>query len=272
MTTIEQPTTGNGFVGRRMKRKEDPALITGKARYIDDFSLPGMAWMAVVRSPEAHARITNIDTSALEGRKGIRGVFTGEDMSDLQSPIPMAWVPPGVEIKTPEHWPLARGEVNHVGQAVAVVVGDDRYAVVDAAEEVIVDYEPLPVVVDPEAALEEGSPLVHEDIGTNKTHEWSLGGGDVEAGLAEADVVIERRVVNHRISGAPIEPRGLLAEWRADRVTLHTSTQVPHILRLQLAVMLGIAEDRLRVVAPDVGGGFGVKLNVYGEEALAVWL
>jgi aerobic carbon-monoxide dehydrogenase large subunit len=126
--------------------------------------------------------------------------------------------------------------------------------------------------VDMEKALEDGAPLVHDDLGTNKTHEWSLAGGDVDQGFAEADVVIERRIVNHRTAGAPIEPRAALAEWHGDRVTLWTTTQIPHILRLQLAVMLGIAEDRLRVIAPDVGGGFGTKLNVYGEEALLVWL
>jgi carbon-monoxide dehydrogenase large subunit len=262
---------GDGYVGQALKRREDPRFITGRGTYVEDLTRPGTLHVAIVRSPEAHARITSIDTSAAAERPGVLGVFTGDDL-DLEGPIPMAWVPPGVEVNAPEHWPLARGEVCHVGQAVAVVVGDDKYGVVDAAEDVIVEYDPLPVVVDMEKALEDGAPLVHEDLGTNKTHEWSLAGGDVEQGFAEADVVIERRIVNHRTAGAPIEPRAALAEWHGDRVTLWTTTQVPHILRLQLAVMLGIAEDRLRVVAPDVGGGFGTKLNVYGEEALLVWL
>jgi aerobic carbon-monoxide dehydrogenase large subunit len=165
-----------------------------------------------------------------------------------------------------------RPPLGPAGQAVAIVVGSDKYGVRDAAEQVFVEYESLPVVVDPEKALEAGSPLVHEEIGTNQTHEWTIGGGDMDAAWAESDVVIERRIVNHRTAGAPIEPRAALAEWHGDRVTLWTTTQIPHILRLQLAVMLGIAEDRLRVVAPDVGGGFGTKLNVYGEEALLVWL
>ena len=127
----------------------------------------------------------------------------------------MAWVPPGVEVKTPEHWPLAKGEVKYVGQGVAVVVGEDKYAVVDAAEQVFVEYDPLPVVVDPEKALEDGSPLVHEEFGTNQTHEWSIGGGDMDAAWAEADVVIERRIVNHRTAGTPIEPRVCIADYRA---------------------------------------------------------
>jgi carbon-monoxide dehydrogenase large subunit len=182
----------------------------------------------------------------------------------------MAWVPPGGEVNNPEHWPLARGEVNHVGDPVAVVIGEDRYAVIDAAEDVFVEYDPLPVVTDPEAALA-GGPLVHESIGTNKVHEWSLGGGDLEAGFAAADVIVERRVVNHRTAGAAIEPRGVLADYRAGSLTLHSSTQVPHFVRLFLAIELGLSEDRIRVIAPEVGGGFGGKLQVYGEEILACW-
>jgi len=183
----------------------------------------------------------------------------------------MAWVPPGVEVNTPDHWVLAKGAVKHVGDPVALVIGDDRYGVVDAAEGVVVDYEPLPVVTDPEQALEAGSPLVHEQFGTNKVCEWSLGGGDLEAGFAEADVVIERRVVNHRTAGAAIEPRAVLAEYRGGRLTVWSSTQVPHFLRLFLSILLGIGEDRVRVIAPEVGGGFGSKLQIYAEEVGCAW-
>ena len=157
-----------------------------------------------------------------------------------------------------------------MGDPVAVVLGEDRYAVVDAAEEVVVEYDPLPVVTDPEKALE-GAPFVHEELGTNKVHEWSLPGGDVEAGFAEADVIVERRVVNHRTAGAPIEPRGVLADYRAGELTLWTATQVPHFVRLFLSILLGISEEKVRVIAPEVGGGFGSKLQVYGEEVLACW-
>ena len=261
-----------GHVGRELRRKEDPRLITGRARYVDDISLPGQLWAAFVRSPEAHAKIVSIDTSDAAAREGIHAVFTGEDMADLGGPLPMAWVPPGVEVNNPEHWPLARGVVKHVGDPVAVVVGEDRYAVSDAAEEVIVEYDPLPAIVDPEAAIAgEGGHFVHEQFGTNKVHEWSLAGGDVEAGFAEADVIVERRVVNHRIAGAPIECRGVLADYRAGSLTLYTSTQVPHFVRLFMALLLGLGEDHVRVVAPEVGGGFGQKLQVYGEELFACW-
>jgi carbon-monoxide dehydrogenase large subunit len=271
MSATEQSAPSRKWVGQSLRRKEDARMITGKGRYVDDIVLSGMLYMAVVRSTEAHARIVSIDTSGAQGLPGIHGVFTGADV-DLESGLPMAWVPPGVEVKTPEHWPLARDTVKYVGQAVAVVVGEDKYAVVDAAEQVLVDYDPLPVVVDPERALEEGAALVHEEFGTNKTHEWTIGGGDMEAAWRDADIVIERRIVNHRTAGSPIEPRVCIAEYRAGTVTLYLTSQNPHLIRLFLAGELGISEDKIRVIAPDVGGGFGVKLTQYAEELLAVWL
>src|ERR687885_386576 len=262
---------GNGYVGRALKRKEDPRLITGRATYVDDMVLPGMLFAAVVRSPEAHATITSIDAAAARERPGVVAVFTGEDMDDMAAPCPMLWVPPGVEVHVPDHWPLARGKVGYVGQPVAVVLGRDRYGVVDATEDVIVDYEPLPVVVDPEQALEEGAPVIHDEFGTNTVFEWSLPGGDVEAAFRDADVVVEKRIVNHRTAGAAIEPRGVVADWREGKLTLWSSTQIPHICRVILSIQLGLSEDKIRVVAPEVGGGFGSKLQVYGEEVLACY-
>jgi carbon-monoxide dehydrogenase large subunit len=256
-------------VGTPLKRKEDPRMITGRGNYTDDMALPGMLYAAFVRSDEAHARIT-VDASAAREHEGILAVFTGEDL-DVAAPMPMAWVPPGIEVNTPERWPLARGEVNHVGDAIALVVGRSRAEVADALADVDVEYDPLPVVTDPEAALEPGSPLVHEALGTNRSHEWSLGGGDVDAGLAAADVVVERRVVNPRISGAPIEPRSAIADYRAGELTLWSSTQVPHFVRLFMAIVLGTSEDKVRVIAPDVGGGFGAKLQFCAEEVAVSW-
>ncbi len=263
-------TAADPWVGQRLKRKEDPRLIMGRARYIDDINVTGQLWAAFVRSPEAHAKIVSIDTSAAQEYPGVVAVFTGNDV-DLAAPLPMAWVPPGVEVNNPPHWALAKDQVNHVGDPVAVVIGEDRYGVVDAAEKVVVDFDPLPVVTDPEEALKDGAPLVHPELGTNKCHEWSLGGGDLDAQFAKADVIVERRIVNHRTAGAAIEPRGLLADYRAGSLTLHSSTQVPHFLRLFLALQLGISEDRVRAIAPEVGGGFGSKLQVYGEEILLAW-
>ncbi|HEV7807255.1 MAG TPA: xanthine dehydrogenase family protein molybdopterin-binding subunit [Solirubrobacteraceae bacterium] len=267
MTTVQQAPK---HVGRSLRRKEDPRLITGRAQYVDDITIHGMLHMAVVRSPEAHARIVSIDTSAAREHPGIKAVYTGEDMRDLLAPLPHAWAPPGVEITMPERWPLARGTVNHVGDAVAMVVGEDKHVVADAAQRVVVEYEPLPVVVDVEEALKDET-LVHESLGTNKTHEWTMGGGDVEAAIAEADVVVQRRIVNHRTAGAPIEPRGVIAEYRAGSLTVCSSTQVPHLLRLFFAVQMGISEDRVRCIAPEVGGGFGGKLQITAEETLCAW-
>jgi aerobic carbon-monoxide dehydrogenase large subunit len=273
MTVTEPARAPAGHVGRAMKRKEDPRMITGRGRYTEDIALPGMLHAAIVRSPEAHATITSIDVSAAREHAGVVEVLTGEDMADdWQSPLAMVWVPPGVEIKTPEHWPLKRGQVKHVGDPVAVVVAASRGAAIDAAEQVIVEYDPKPVVVDPEQALEDGAPLVWESMGTNKTHEWSISGGDIDAAFAEADVTVEHRFANHRTSGAPIEPRCSIGEMRGDSLVLYSTTQVPHIARFVLGGILGVPEDKLRVVAPDVGGGFGAKLQVYGEEALVLAL
>src|SRR5215208_6237619 len=224
-------------VGQAMKRKEDPRLITGRGNFIDDITPMGTLWASLVRSPEAHARIVSIDKSAAEQRDDVVGVYTYDDLAgDFAIPMPMIWAPPGVEIKTPEHWPLATGSVKHVGDPVAVVIGTDRYGVVDAAEDVIVEYDPLPAVVDPEAALEDGSPLVWDSFGTNKTHEWSIDGGDVNAAFSEADAVVKQRIVNHRTAGAAIETRGCLADPRGESVTMYSATQIPHIARFVLSL------------------------------------
>jgi aerobic carbon-monoxide dehydrogenase large subunit len=266
------PAAGGKWVGQRIRRREDPPLITGRGRYTDDITLPGQLWMSLVRSPVAHAKIASIDKSAAESAPGVSAVFTGEDLAgDFASPLPMAWVPPGVDINTPEHWPLARGEVHHVGDPVAVVVGENRYLVADAAEMVDVHYDELPVVVDMEQAIEDGSPLVHESFGTNVSHRWAIGTepDDLEAAFAQAEVVVEQRIVNHRSAPAPIEPRSIVADYRAGDLTIYSATQIPHFLRLFLSLTLEMTEDKVRVIAPDVGGGFGGKLQIYNEEYLA---
>ncbi|MET0811334.1 MAG: xanthine dehydrogenase family protein molybdopterin-binding subunit, partial [Thermoleophilaceae bacterium] len=260
-------------IGQALKRKEDPRMITGQARYTEDIQVPGALYAVIVRSPEAHAAITSIDTSAAKERAGVVAVLTGEEMAgDFPGPLAMVWAPPGVEMNTPAYWPLARGQVKHVGDPVAVVVAVSKGAALDAADEVVVEYDPKPAVVDPEAALEDGSPLVWESFGTNKTHEWAVSGGDFEAAAAEAEVTVEHRFSNHRTSGAPIEPRCSIAEPRGDHFTLYSTTQVPHVARFVLSGVVGVPEDKLRVVAPDVGGGFGSKLQIYPEEALVLAL
>jgi aerobic carbon-monoxide dehydrogenase large subunit len=260
---------GDGYVGQAIKRKEDPRFITGTGRYVEDITPMGTLHAAIVRSSEAHATITSIDISAAREHPNVVAVLTGDDLiADFERGMTTVWAPPGVEMNRPDHWPLKRGEVKCVGDPVAVVVATDRYVAADAAEKVIVEYDPKPAVVDVEAALEEGSPLVWEQFGTNRTHEWGVSGGDIDQALAEADVVLERRIVNHRTAGTPIETRGAVAEPHGESVTLYSATQIPHITRFLLSGILGMPEDKIRVVAPDVGGGFGTKLNTYGEEAL----
>ena len=275
MSVTDAPPNGGGknFVGQSMKRREDSRLMTGRGDYIDDMVLPGMLHMSVVRSPEAHANITSIDVAEAKEMPGVVAVFTKDDLADLiKAPLPMAWDPPGVEIKVPENWPLSGSQVKHVGDAIAVVLAESKGQAMDAADLVIADLDPLPAVVDPEKALEDGSPLVWEEFGTNATHHWGVAGGDFAAAEAEAEVVVKQRVPNHRISGAPIEPRGCVGESRGESVALYSATQIPHIARFLLAGILEMPEDKIRVVAPDVGGGFGAKLQLYGEEVLVLAL
>ena len=230
------PSNGNGWVGKAIRRKEDPPLIKGQGKYTDDMHLQGMLFAAIVRSPEANATFSSIDTSEAAAQPGVVAVLTAEDMADdFAGPMAMVWDPPGVDINTPEQWPLAKGEVKHVGQAVAVVVARDRGTAVDAAELVIVDYETLPAVVDPEKALEDGSPLVHEAFGTNRTHDWGISGGDADQALSDSEVVVERRIVNHRTSGAPIEPRSShrRAPGRRGDAVLLDAGPAHHALRAQ---------------------------------------
>ncbi len=266
--------TSGRYVGSSVPRKEDSTLLTGRGRFTDDIRLPEMLHMTLLRSPHAHARITDVDVSGALERPGVVAAFTGEELAEeWVVGIPTGW-PVTEDIKIPDHWPLARGEVNHAGDGVAVVVATDRYKAQDALEFIEVDYEVLPAVVDVEAALEDKAPLVHEDLGTNKCYTWPLGTGDIDDAFSKADVVVKGRYVQQRLIPSAIEPRAVVAnpEPATGDLTLYTSTQVPHFVRDIVAVICGIPQTRLRVVAPDVGGGFGGKLNVYAEEALALAL
>jgi carbon-monoxide dehydrogenase large subunit len=272
MAVTEQEGTATG-IGAPAPRKEDARLLSGQARYVDDLAVPGMVWMAVVRSPHAHARIAGVDLSKARAADGVVAAFSGADLEDdWKTPLPMAW-PVTEDIKNPDHFPLATNEARYAGDGVAVVVARTRALAKDAAELVEVDYEPLPAVADVEAALAEGAPLVHEELGTNHCYTWAIGGGEeVDKLFADADVVIEERYRQQRLIPNPMEPRGVLAQPTpaTGEVTLFSSTQIPHITRVTLALATGVPESKLRVVAPDVGGGFGSKLQVYPEEALAI--
>ena len=257
------------YIGRAMKRVEDPRLVKGAGTYTDDLRLPGMLHAAILRSPHAHAKITKIDTSAAKSLPGVVAVLTGADVNASCGLVPCAASIP--DLKAPKHTVLAGDRVYFVGHPVAVAVAADPYVARDAADAIEVDYDPLPAVVDPEAAIKSGAALTHPDLGTNIAYTHSVaGGGDVEEAFRKADRVIRHRLYHQRLTPMPIEPRAVVASYHAGEgnLTLWTSTQVPHLIRTLLPGMINIPENKLRVVAPEVGGGFGAKLNVYAEEAL----
>lgn len=271
MTVVEEPVLEDGTIGAAPKRKEDAHLLTGQTNWTDNITAAGMLHMAFVRSPMAHARITSIDISAALTQPGVIAVFTGEDFAEECPSLPCAW-PVTPDMVLPAHPPIAVGKVRHVGDPVAVVVARDRYAAADAIEHVVVDYDQLTAVVDLEQALKD-EVLIHEDEGTNKSYFFSMPtGDDIEETFAKADVVIERRFIQQRLLPTPIEPRATacIPQAASGDFTLYTSTQVPHVLRLMIAATTGIPEQKIRVIAPDVGGGFGSKLQVYGEELVSV--
>jgi carbon-monoxide dehydrogenase large subunit len=266
--------TAERFVGTAVPRKEDPELVTGQARFIDDLTLPGMVWMSVVRSPYAHANIRSIDTAAAKGMPGVVGVYTAADLEgDIAGPLPFVW-PITEDIKVPVHWPLTKDRARFAGDGVAVVLAETREQAKDAAEAVQVDYEALPVVLDLEEAGTDGATVIHEDLGTNTVVHWSHGGGGDQSIFDSAPVVVKERYVQPRLIPNAIEPRGCLAMPipAQGEFTLWTSTQIPHIAKVTLSGVTGISESKLRIIAPDVGGGFGSKLNVYAEEGLALAL
>jgi aerobic carbon-monoxide dehydrogenase large subunit len=253
-------------LGRARPRKEDARLLTGRTNWTDNIMLPGLLHMAFVRSPMAHARITSVDLSAARAMPGVIAAFSGADFGE-QASLPCAW-PVTPDIVIPPHPPMATEEVRYVGEAVAVVVARDRYTAADAAAVVDVNYEPLPPVLDMRAALEEGSPKVHPQ--GNKSYEWTFANGDTDAAFRDAPVTIERTYRQQRLIPSAMEPRAVVADSTEDQVTLWSSTQIPHVLRLMLALVTGIPEQEIRVIAPDVGGGFGSKLQVTAEDVLAV--
>ncbi|MEU0477733.1 xanthine dehydrogenase family protein molybdopterin-binding subunit [Streptosporangium sp. NPDC006013] len=256
-------------VGRARRRKEDARLVTGRTTWTDNIQLPGMMYVAFLRSPMAHARITRVDTSAASGQPGVVAVYSGRDFAGEQGSLPCAW-PVSEDIVIPDHPPMAVDEVRYVGEAVACVVATDRYRAADALEAIEIDYEPLDAVLDMTEALAEGSPKVHE--AGNQAFTWKFAGGDIEEAFRDAPVVIERTYVQQRLIPTAMEPRAVVATTDGDTFTLYSSTQIPHILRVMLALTTGIPEHKLRVVAPDVGGGFGSKLQVTAEEVLALLL
>ena len=265
MTATAQSPTAE--LGRARARKEDARLVTGRTTWTDNLVLPGMLHMAFVRSPYAHARISSVDVSAAKALPGVVAAFSGADFADEQGSLPCAW-PVTPDIVIPPHPPMATDEVRYVGEAVAVVVARDRYTAADAVASVDVSYEPLEPVLDMRTALDEGSPKVHE--AGNKSYEWVFANGDLDAAFADAAVIIEREFRQQRLIPCAMEPRAVVSSWVGDELTLWSATQIPHVLRFAIAAFFGIPEQNIRVIAPDVGGGFGSKLQVTAEEVLAV--
>ncbi|MBN6033549.1 xanthine dehydrogenase family protein molybdopterin-binding subunit [Amycolatopsis sp. 195334CR] len=260
-------------VGKSRLRKEDERLITGRTRWTDNLTLPGMLHAAVLRSPFAHARITSIDVTEAKGKPGVVDVFTGADFAEEQGSLPCAW-PVTEDQKAPDAPALAVDTVNFAGEAVAVVIARSDYEAHDALEAIEVDYEDLPVVLDMEEAVRDGADLVHSALSTNTSATWIFDsaeagtGGEVEQAISGSEVVITRKFRQQRLIPAFMEPRSVVVDPTSGQFTMWSATQIPHILRLMLAMTLGVPEHKVRVIAPDVGGGFGGKLQVTPEEVI----
>jgi carbon-monoxide dehydrogenase large subunit len=265
-------------MGARVKRNEDPRLLTGQALFVDDVSLPGMAHVAFLRSPYAHAWLGGIDVERARQRPGVIAVITADDLGDYWQHGPLLVPPPpiaGIEFHQRTQVPLAKGKIRHLGEPIALVVAESRYLAEDALEEIAVDYDPLPAVVDLEAALAPGAPLVHEDLASNAAARVVQSKGDYEAARQAADLVIRRRLSYDRGAAAAIENRGVVAQWdrRAQRLTVWDTTQAPIPVRNGLAAMLGLSDHQVHLIAPFIGGGFGPKIMMfYPEEVLIPWL
>lgn len=262
------------LIGAEVKRREDPRLVQGQGTYVSDLRLPGMLYVAIARSPYAHARIVSIDKATALTLPGVVAVYTGTDLLDLCQPLPLA--SSGEGGSGPQRYTgrtryvLAVERVRHVGEAVAAVVAHSPEAALDAALALAIEWEPLPAVVDPLAAIDPAAPVIFEDLPDNIDHRRRRQKGDVEAAFASAHRVVRQRMVNQRLLGFPMEGRAVVAapDPTNDGVTLWTSTQTPHQVRGDVARVIGLDENRVRVIAPDVGGGFGVKIGIYPEEAL----
>ena len=275
MTMTENHT--NTVIGTRMLRREDPALLTGEGKYTNDLNIPGALHLAVLRSPYAHAKIISIDTSAAKALPGVIAVYTGAELaSEWAGPMPCAW-PVTPDMKNPAHFPLAVSKVCYVGDGVVAILATNETASRDALDLVDVQYEPLKAVVDVEEALKDNI-VIHDELGTNKSYTWPLlveeTPGCVEEAFKKAKYTVSERYVQQRLLPMAMEPRAVAAVPQpfGGDITLYSSTQVPHILKVMTALTLGIPEHQVRVVAPSVGGGFGSKLNVYAEELLCVAL
>ena len=247
-------------------------MITGTATYTDDLTLAGMVHAAMLRSSHAHARIKRIDVGQAKKAAGVLAVFTGADIDSLK-PVPCAWLLPNANLKIAVYPAMCSEVVRYVGDIVAVVVAETTYQAHDALDLIDVDYEPMPSVTDPELAIRPGAPQLHADIPNNEAFHWTVSGGDIEAAFKNAEVVVKERIVQQRLIPNAMEPRAALAQWSgaSGELTLWNTTQNPHILRFLCSVVTGVPEDKLRVIAPEVGGGFGSKIAAYPADFITVF-
>ncbi len=259
--------------GSGIRRREDPRLITGDSTYTDDVALPGTVHAAILRSPHAHARINNIDTSAAASAPGVLAVYTGADTNGVLNPIPCAWIPPESDVKAVAHPAIAADVVRYQGDAVAVVVAESRYQAEDALELIDVDYSPLPSVTSPVAAMEAGAPQLHEDAPNNQAFHWVATGGDPDTAFANADVTVSDTILQQRLIPNAMEPRSALASWLRSmgELTLWSTSQNPHIARFLGSLVTGVPEHKIRVISTEVGGGFGSKIPVYADEMITAF-
>lgn len=259
------------YMGQPLRRREDFKFITGKGRYTDDIKSPGMLHMAILRSQHAHAIITRIDLSAAQAAPGVRLALSGADLAGKIGSIVPNWIIPGT--KVPDRLVVAIDRVRFVGECVALVVAETQAMAHDAVGLIEIDYQTLPAVVDEEAAIRDGAPQLHDNVPNNITTLYKIGGGDYKKAASEADHVINLRVLNNRLIPTCLETRSILAEPNVDgTLTLHIQSQVPHMHRRWIAETVGIPEHQLRIIAPDIGGGFGAKMHLYPEELLCPYL
>src|SRR5437870_5360393 len=262
------------YVGRPLKRFEDPRLVTGQGSFVDDLQLPGMLHAVVLRSPHANARLRSLDTAPARGLRGVVAVLTASDIAGAVRDIPPRPTRELEGVQVPEHPVLARDKVCYVGQPVAIVVAQDRYLAQDALELLRVEYEPLPPLIDPVTAAQDSATSLHEAFGTNVAMRIRVGRGDLQAAFAQADCIVRQRYDVPRLAPAPLECRALVAHYEPaeQRLTLWASTQVPHKVKRYVGQLLQQPPREVRVIAPDVGGGFGQKVEIWPEDIALSYL
>ncbi len=259
--------------GSGIRRREDPRLITGQATYTDDIKLTGMLYAAILRSPHPHAKINRVDVSAAKSMPGVVAAYTGADTDGVLNPIPCAWLPPDADIKAVAYPAMAKDVVRYAGEAVAVVVAGSRAQAEDALEAINVSYEALPNVINPEAATQQGAPQLHEDAPGNQAFHWVVAGGDADAAFQSPEVLVQDTILQQRLLPTAMETRSAVASYASamGELTLWNTTQNPHIARFLCSLVTGLGEHKIRVIAPEVGGGFGSKIPMYPSDMITVF-